>query len=1297
LTTRTMRHDKRPDTKHNKDTSKIMKTHHRSSLLAKQYSSVGIATMIGGIYEQLDKRRYYFRKAIPCVLLLQMLFVLWPEPGPFKYGRSPAVECSLVDGELPSHHKPANLLDGQGFRTQVKVQFWPDFFDKTKIMRASQVEFVETYSYVDSGRALIEVQVPAADSATSRYYIADKDEWVVKVSAQSEDNNQHDRQRLKCERLDRRSFVKDMFERFTDYDQIAESWLEPAYGLPEYFMGMSRLLLIFDANRDKMKSISMKRIRDIQALRYDLNINLGALEVAVSAYLADGALRWSGSELPLRIWFKTKKHGLMMVDYYRVDELAGGGPTLENLNYYVNPLTVQLGLGCSVNSTVQETVSTFHEIYSMEIELTMSARRREFLAYDGIQEVFRRDVLDSNDRLFSTKTIFDGRRLLRFNVNQVQPVGRRALAVSDESAEQGECVMAPHWVGASYSLLKLDFVKMGTGIVRGLDVIIYEHVSDTPPEIFMPPARYTIVRNDKKLESRSVAIDLGAFNGTTSFSTIYYITRPIPGELASVGRLLRVDVMSAGRLLEQINIFNFAWYLRDAPNGDKQENLFSLPASCYESIEPTTGITALKLELGYKSSTSSMIGTQLSNKLVSSVPVRTNALMRGLIQAVPILSATRVLDIESVIHDSHKDGGAPFKIYANVKLALGHRTDCLQLPILAVRVIVQQGQRPNSRASSYEECFYEAARKSRHGQQLLFAFIDNACYIDSEPIYEINHQADGSNTYEFTYSNVFRMTRSPSFGHLAMRIESTSPAHSEQITSNEIETNVYDSLTDKMLILPVKDPTHPSLLFESLLFDIQSIKMLELSSAGHTNEHLEGLGLINGRALKSSEEQVVNQASCQAACMIDLGCRSYSVCTRGLAAECRLSDINFNDANLLAQLKLNRKRAKDARQHQVSFNFQPLDASTQEQPISGDKQRHVELFVDKRCQIHTKQSLDMFTWLQNGVLTSLKKKTLIEVDSKEECAELCLRSNMEYFVQSENLFDGKTLNTNEIKKRYFKALKTWCSTFRYLNLKASSVRNQHGLNKYSKDGLCMLPESKRDRSEANRARAGDEESDEAANVLFEMDVYEFKYVNLYEARPNTMILAYGQNSTDTNEPSNRKMFAHMGSLEKCARACFVQTTELDPYCKSFEFVRKPIPRSDESHNRSRVMTECSFNSMNIDDTIKAGLYDKIVVNKVDPTIVSLNHYELHGAYLNSTHFMEKFTETNQRPQETSGRYGPVLTIAIIIMALISGIFIGSYAQPSLMKRIATSQGATSIKRRRFSNGSEDENWQHENL
>lgn len=1205
--------------------------------------------------------------------------------------------CSTIYCTEATGQASANLLaSGNGFKIEAMVQFWPSQGNSRREIGSAFLS--ETYS-LKNRRALIEQRLRG--SSSRKYYVSEADRQPVKVSVQQVANSE--RRATKCELLGRGSLVEELFKPVGGDDELVKNWLEDLEDgnsePPDYFVGLTRLLLIFDAHRNQSRPIShQQKVREVPTQRYDLKWRLGEMEATISALVAVHSLPWKGAELPLRMWLTGPNINPMMVDFYTIEPLADGA-RLEESHYHLDPTTIELGVGCSALSENEQNYPVFHEIYSMELELVKPKpfgqrpqipNRREFVAFDGRQRAFRRDTLptDSANSL-ATTTIYDLKRNIKFNIRRGRATANNRFVSPPDAGSTSagsECVTAPIWLtGDTKSFMPFGrFVKMGAGSVRGVQVVIFEHVSETPPEVFNVAARY-LNQSEGRVKWDYVESLAGGLEPAPLYSVVYYFTPPpSQRDKLALGGLVRMDLMANRRLLERVDVFKFAWHLTGAPNGDKAEQLFSVPVSCYNERSSSTAESSLRLQLEYQTATKSQITEQVAQSLFGSVPVRSKALLRSLSEQSDALSATRVVDIETTLRQSEKFGDH-FKLYAELKLALGRQISVLHQPALAARVAPIERQLPNNNARSYEDCFYEAARKSAQGQrEVLFAFIQDACYIDSDPIFERSRRADGSSGLEFTYSNVFRMTRSATSGHLAMRI-TVVKAEENEPSPKQLSAKIYDELHDKRLVMPIVDANNPQLLLESLLFKIDSLSLVDQSHVGQDQNLLKGLGLINARSLvKNSMSDVVDHQSCKAVCLSDLSCRSYSICTRGRVIDCRLSEINFDDTNLLRELDKN-LRTKAAR-HQISLDFQPAHSN------SSAKATHLELILDRRCQIYRRRALQMFNELAPA-LTSVSLNSLVEVEDQEECADLCLRNNIAYFsrYRNFNLVDGNTANVTDIKQHHSEGLKEWCSTFRFLNLRTSSAisHTQTGDEPtFKEDGLCSYSMARHELGQHKHI-----ESEHASSVLVEMDVFEFNYVNLYEMRGNTMMKLYYSDSADG--PTNKRQVSHTLSLEECARACFWQTTELVPYCKSFEFTRSKVPTSGvmEETMRSATITQCTFNSMSISDAIEANLFDKIVETRTDVLIESWNHYEPHKAYLFNSDFMDRITSELVREKRSFGSsaVSVITNLFIVLIALMSGLYVGTRVERPIANHFTTlRERIQSIKSRRFSNGHAEE-------
>lgn len=1189
-----------------------------------------------------------------------------------------------------------------------------------------------------------------------------------------------------CQRASARGVLADLFGRLYDSEPCAKNWLAKFDGVPDHVIGFARLLFIIDANRDKLNEIGSDLVRNRACTLYLLKLNWGSTQrrVEILAYLNQNTSWLDQANMPIRVLFKLSmpQPSSFMIEYSSIEPIQEDH--FKGLNYQVDLFTFPIGQSCSIHlgptnlfqsTRWPEVVSMHANIKDMWLETLLpnsipKTSKKLFIAYDGYQKAWRQDTIRVNDEAASGGeymiTIHDGNTKRKYNIRQdltayhIQGSGTGGgqtlskYAKNDLASMPTRCVAISTPTQTSYEPL-LPFNKltiMGTAVVRGIKTQVFEHVTKELPALFLEQISFQQNRQQHTYFDQ----DLQHLN--LSLTIVYYLAHTKQGEttnstaLLHLGPLVRVDVMHHyGVIIYRIDLFDFVWELAEAPNGDRHDELFSLRDRCNAGNDNRAeSLSQLTMKLDFSNDLQREIfGINEVVRLIQDPLVRNKALARAMIQLGGAdIAATKLHEVESRYHVIEATGTTPTydsKLEILVSAKLSALNDSLFKVTILATAKTLPGARPTG-ATNFPDCFWEAAHKRAHGQ-VLFAFFKKSCFIDVQPTINWFRSQGGRPqvTSLISDSSVFKIASGMDSPVDVMKID----IEADKMATNQQTTRwlIYTDLNDEILQVPlINIDKAPKLNLQFRLTRLEvSNNHWSLDGAEEEADVLKGLGLMSGKEVELNDENQSNRQqgqqldliSCHSACMIDLSCRSYSVCINGQQFSCLTSDLEFRDVKLLADIKskIRMARIQGIRDSiHVDFKFTPIDNSTTEinenDNDSEDQQseKHFDLKMDKRCRIYNKRALEMFDPLPKSK-TSLKNRTILQVNNEEECAELCLSKNVKYFrkmakLRLKILTSGQKQVDSEIIKKNLDALReqminnqrSWCAIFKYLNLATTSiaqdVRKTFKIENTDKGGICLLSKSqivpkKEIQSSKNETKPGNNKQAAKDPTKFMMDTFTFVYRNLYQMQYGIRMLQLKTVSDNVSNNSqltdgdvfplkNEQKVMDGSNVEVCAKSCFTQTIKIAPYCKSFDLIETTETISDGKMRKSKSKTYCVFNSITLAEARNSDRYSELMSTEMVNSGTKVWHFEPRDKYMMDSPLIAiliaKKLNRVEYNSELASSFGLVL---IWLAAIVSGIILGTYLKEPITRRwtnlqvLADSSARNLINNRKFSRENED--------
>lgn len=992
-------------------------------------------------------------------------------------------------------------------------------------------------------------------------------------------------------------------------------YLSPKYAKPaKHVTGLARLLYLFDLNRDKMQPLEVQlyvesQLTDLYKLdmQFARQIDSDEFEVAkLHAYFPqDTPLNLNESPFPRRVTLQVGLETHMMIDFLLMSPMSREEIFPDTHDYHLDEFTIDPRFGCAPLLGPQSSINTLRvspllSMHYEEVDMfalqregsrASSANSRQFVAYDGRQSVFRRDNLRETGASPNggaseyTITIHDLKRELKYNVK-----GGRCLA-----AQTTRSLYEPvfPFVG---------FAHLGTGRVRGVEVDVYEHQTcGHLPAVLYPHSHY-ISSNAKLAASDNNEQLIRDEDGQRdrTLSVVYYFARTTQ----ELGPLMRVDVYLEGKgeHVGQIEVFKFAWGLQQAPNGDNPDQLFVLPNECVLAKQNAIDIR-MQLEFRKVQTSGEPISGKELGQLLSSRPQVRNKMFKTSIAVQTSLSITQIDQFQT---DSRLvEAGNSTQLHAYIAFRLIQVSRHIEMDLFQPADVVYASPRlgtPPTGASNFEECFFEAAHQRLKTGPVLFAFHSGSCLLDSKPVYEIDKT---TNRLIYTYSSAFIIHRNGS--SIERRATRAKEILIEKARPAVMARALDDQLRGHLLSVPlaIDNQIQP----QTVAFEVTHVEVTERSVPnGELANSFEGLTLTSGKLVKftASGGTSASLANCHSACLSDLNCWSFSICTRELEVQCLLSELDLRESHLLRRIK----------------NGQNDNTS---RLLDG------KLSADRRCQIYVKKPIELFSQWPEKQLVTLNTRSMSHVRDLDHCAHKCLQLN------SANLQLGKikrkqqgtSLRPSDQRNLHVAHIQKWCTRFEYIELKelATMIPLQHMVEflsmlnvkdtKQREGGVCLL-------------NNGPEEAPRGQQVFkANVNPYEFNFEYLFERQAGIRMVEFASNETTSTckKVINRRKFIQTSSVDVCARACFMQTGELVPECKSFDFIRVKSeirgPYGDstiefgEQQYKWKQFTSletCALNSMTLTEARDSGHYDEIVLSNSPNEHHNSWHYELREAY-----------------------------------------------------------------------------------
>lgn len=869
-----------------------------------------------------------------------------------------------------------------------------------------------------------------------------------------------------------------------------------------------------------------------------------------------------------------------------------------------------------------------------------------FVAYDGYLSALRMEStkrelnLKGQMRSFSMVTTYDVKRNLKFNSRQLLDFTdanvMQQIVADDNSrssgggggggSDAGSCVASRINEEREYeenSKLKnplepiIPFDKMalmGQGRVRGVQVWIFETVSSELPSLIFAKVNYMDPDGDKIASVFKPSI--GSLKKRNECSIVYYFAKlddkdstagiyeQVTIKDKNLGQLMQVDVFRDNEDLSyRVEVHQFLWRLTESPGGIKAHELFSLEANCFQvtknprDLDPNQN-AQLSMELEYLSEEQQTISYVTDTaEMFASPSTRNKAILRLLSGPDSKLYATQVYELESKLRVA-KDKSR-FSIGVSVKLSN-------LKPIVYKAISVSRGsvkdQSKKSGARTFDECYWQAAhRTAQLKRPILFTFCLGFCYTSNE-------SPEGMNN-----SKLFAMAPRGSPCEI-MKLDGEKLDRTKRVDW----LSLYKNLKSNLFSVPIqKDDAIDGSTREVSL----NVKHLSISNDNWLDTSANGTGLSEAATLKpiegfrfvledgvdSDAVKRITKATgghdiapmdlryCRSKCVVDLKCKSFSICITGQGVECASSIVNIRNLTIQRDIK---QKTEDLKA-KVSNRKSSMRGATIEIVNASDKDGepfNFKLQLDNRCQIYPKIAREMFISTPRLLQSNVAIENIVPATSLEDCAEFCLQRSVKFFKRSaatklKYLRSDDRNNDEKLTALMLDNFKYFCSRFKFYNLLTNDVKketidllNENKMGDIT--GICILAKPNLSVPAKSPPMSNDISQTTVApptrTIKLTMEAFDFKFEMLYEKQYNVYL-----NEGKFLDPIGRELInkqvkrQNPFNVEICARTCFLQKLDSISWCKSFEFVEDQSSIGPNEMMKNNMKTYCIFNTISL--------------------------------------------------------------------------------------------------------------------
>lgn len=1056
------------------------------------------------------------------------------------------------------------------------------------------------------------------------------------------------------------------------------------------------------------------------------------------------------SAIPIRISLNLNQDGIVQIDYYahqllEPTRLHTGFKDLsdKSSDKVIDEFAFPLSLNCTQHLSGRDMGHLFESYDLGSTRFSFIARTdqsnkeksyRHFVAFDGFTRSMR---IESKQTAYCSKReLRDNLHVLDFGTNRKYTIIENWSDIEDSESvllsDQDEIniqspsthcsvtyISSPDRVngvstGLSNFLLGADrFAYMGRGEVRGVDARIYEIYSRTLPFWFSEPILYKDSKGNYATRGRLARVKENQDGSSRSVPGEYNIVVYVADDPSDQMKLLLMEVYdmkvaltSSYRTAIVAEFYDFIWDLSESPDGVRADELFSLKELCSAGpIDSRYAEVDMLLE---------------EDKIISTASTETQWLYDSVKRNMALTAGVRdALEIQNIwFYDLES------RVINNKSIAVSFRLAEHPQTMYEISFVgnAQLNFKSNTKmfsstSRSLVDCLWMLG-KSTKPQYLYYSETLHSCLMDPvlmktsnvdigvSQCFKLNPKGEGE-LYRFEpridreVNLATSWLREKKFRHLENRAmilqDSQSATGSRPIDINEFGARIR-KIKLKSVNYMTRVAENPD--------EITSVNNNSLSLTPSVTV-FSGFGLAadssnhqSTRVNPDKEQQFpMSLDQCQAACLADFNCQSYSYCVRSGQVHCDLSDVSIF-------------RIPGIRERLESRQVQRLPrGSIFQVPINGEKQltsagEVVGLVRDFKCELYHKIYMDLFR-PSLPVKSTLKGLRLIAATGGvEECAKKCflaslssISSSVAMNKQVKEFVNGKSSSRKamekleELKKRHKQAMAGFCQYFMYSDssfndeqtrlLERLQITEITGAgapvaeNSTTISGYCAFDDS----DDGKHKGIGDNDE----TVMFKFNSFRFDFTTLYEKKEGFRLLesfknekehdAYeaitARNSTNEdhykliqkslNEGKNYQLTKTVDPIV-CAEYCFLQTSGLWPACRSFDEMIVYFT-FDESYESLCMLNTISMDTLADQQLVRRGQFKNTRMWHYEPRF-GLVRQETQEAYDfdNALGAFESTLNSNKFKRLVSKIDGHLVggfgMFMMLTLGIASGLFLG---------------------------------------
>lgn len=781
-----------------------------------------------------------------------------------------------------------------------------------------------------------------------------------------------------------------------------------------------------------------------------------------------------------------------------------------------------------------------------------------------------------------------------------------------------------------------EMIYLGQSSVRGIRAQIFKARARYFPYWYGEPVVYK--NNDGKLELRYKGRQLSGGSKSNStldnYYAIVYVSYDIcPAPVVLLYELYEtlteVDGATSNRPVFRSTIYNFFWHLNEAPNGDSGLKLFDYRDICAKP-------DGQHIEVSISASTTE----HLENINWILDPVGRDEAIRAQMRRLFDVPSLMLYDLESQLIGQNR-------VWIHFKVA-EHKQLVLNVKFLNRADPLNEGGEVgilHTHVRTMSECLWmvyavdgSSDKDLLRSRYILYFQEDQTCLVD--------YTAHGPSRMGGNYA-----IGAEGRGELFV----VEPAVDTRTSLSHTWLNQGQDLKGRKVVIRSYDESMA--MFDPVDVQLQ-LEEVRIRRLDHFDSHvgassispdakvsLSGFRLLKNEFTRTinltgegEKKSYVDSSQCEAACLADFDCISYSYCEPNFddeedgsfdstSGECRLSKLDFTKIKTdeLAKLK-----------QQISGYRKIVTFNSDLGPV--------ELHRNHRCNVHRKRFIDLFlSRLPRRAVMNHEQVDVYQVESDEECAELCyarstaaiknsvgLTGKVNDLIRQDNgqlnLDKSRTVVIEQLRSEHKDLMRSFCPRYLYLDkfwsasqLKALQDAAQDSTGDATKQSFCALDRSKT----APRGQV-------VNSTQFIFDSYDFDFSKLYSQlagykminSPKTDVEVSSLVELQTGATLTRKQLETLLSglsqgknyqipvtsktISQCARTCFQKLTYVWPSCRSFDIVVV----SNETDGR----LICLLNTAHIDRTKSLDMQQVLRRAEADEKVI---HFELISQLVDS--------------------------------------------------------------------------------